>query len=66
MTTLEAEPTWLRKRIQRLRMAMRFAKDPRTETILREVITEAEERLIALEAAGATARRAVKQPEASD
>jgi hypothetical protein len=64
--TMEAEPTWLRKRIIRLRMAMRFAKDPRTETILRDVIAEAEERLIALEATSASARRAIKPSEASD
>jgi hypothetical protein len=46
---MEAEAVWLRKRIIRLRAALRFAKDQRTEIILREVIADAEDRLAALE-----------------
>jgi hypothetical protein len=33
----------------RLRAALRFAEEPRVETILREVIANAEDRLIELE-----------------
>jgi hypothetical protein len=46
---MQAEATWLRKTIIRLRAALRFAKDPRTEAILREVIANAEGRLAELE-----------------
>jgi hypothetical protein len=56
---LEDEPTWLRRRVIRLRAALRFAKEARTETILREVIAEAEQRLSALEGQPALACPAV-------
>jgi hypothetical protein len=46
---MEAEADWLRKSIIRLRAALRFAREPRTETIVREVIADAEDRLAALE-----------------
>jgi hypothetical protein len=46
---MEAEAKWLRKSIIRLRAALRFAKEPRVETILREVIADAEDRLAELE-----------------
>ena len=39
-------------RLARLRTALRFSNDPRTDAILREVIAEMEERLIALECTG--------------
>jgi hypothetical protein len=42
---LEAEETWLRKRIVRLRTILRYANDPRTEGGLREFIGDAEHRL---------------------
>jgi hypothetical protein len=54
---MEDEVTWLRHRIVRMRTILRFAKDPRTETGLRELIAEAEARLAALEA-----RRAAASP----
>jgi hypothetical protein len=44
----EDEATWLRARVIRLRVALRFVKDPR-EVILREVIADAEDRLAALD-----------------
>jgi hypothetical protein len=46
---VEAESEWLRRSIMRLRAALRFADEPRVETILREVIGSAEDRLIELE-----------------
>jgi hypothetical protein len=46
---VEAEGAWLRKSIMRLRAALRFADEPNVETILREVIANAEDRLIELE-----------------
>jgi hypothetical protein len=42
---LEAEESWLRKRIMRLRTLLRFANDPRIEIGLREIISDAEHRL---------------------
>lgn len=42
---LEAEETWLRKRIIRLRTVLRYATDARTEAGLREFIADAEHRL---------------------
>jgi hypothetical protein len=45
----EDEASWLRARVIRLRVALRFTKDPRAETILREVIADAEDRLAALD-----------------
>jgi hypothetical protein len=49
-TDLEDEETWLRHRIMRMRTILRFARDPRTEAGLRELISDAEARLAALEA----------------
>jgi hypothetical protein len=46
---VEAETNWLRKSIIRLRTALRFTKEPRVETVLREVIADAEDRLAVLE-----------------
>ena len=42
---IEGEEEWLRRRVVRLRTIMRFALDARVKTILKEFITEAEERL---------------------
>jgi hypothetical protein len=47
---LEAEETWLRKRIVRLRTVLRYSNDPRAEVVLREVIGDAENRLELLQA----------------
>jgi hypothetical protein len=47
---LEDEETWLRHRIVRMRTVLRFAKDPRAEAGMRELIGDAEVRLAALEA----------------
>jgi hypothetical protein len=45
----EDEAAWLRARVIRLRVALRFTKDPRVEMILREVIADAEDRLASLD-----------------
>jgi hypothetical protein len=45
----EPEATWLRLRIIRLRAALRYALEPRVETILRETVTDMEERLEQIE-----------------
>jgi len=45
----EDESTWLRHRVLRLRTILRYAKDARAETGLRELIAEAEKRLEQLE-----------------
>jgi hypothetical protein len=45
----EDEVTWLRHRIVRMRTVLRFAKDPRTEAGVRELIADAEARFAALE-----------------
>jgi hypothetical protein len=47
---IEDEVGWLRHRIVRMRTILRFAKDARIEAGLRELITDAEARLTALEA----------------
>jgi hypothetical protein len=47
---LEAEETWLRKRIIRLRTVLRYANDARAEAGLREFIGDAENRLELLQA----------------
>jgi hypothetical protein len=47
---LEAEETWLRKRIVRLRTALRYANDSRIEVVLPEVIGDADNRLELLQA----------------
>jgi hypothetical protein len=45
----EPEATWLRLQIIRLRAALRYALEPRVETILRETVTEMEGRLEQIE-----------------
>jgi hypothetical protein len=45
----EHESTWLRHRVLRLRTILRYVKDSRVESGLRELIAEAEERLEQLE-----------------
>jgi hypothetical protein len=55
---MEEEATWLRARVIRLRAALRFSKDARTEVILREVISDAEDRLAALDHVHRTAANA--------
>jgi hypothetical protein len=50
LTEIEDEQTWLRHRIMRMRTVLRFAKDPRAEAGMRELIADAEARLVALEA----------------
>jgi hypothetical protein len=52
MMELEAEEAWLRKRIMRLRLLLRYANDPRIEVGLREVIADAEHRLELLQNRG--------------
>ncbi len=42
---LESEVTWLRHRVIRLRTILRYAKEPRVESMLWQLIAEAEERL---------------------
>jgi hypothetical protein len=46
----EDESTWLLHRVLRLRTILRYVKDARAETGLRELIAEAEQRLEQLEA----------------
>jgi hypothetical protein len=50
----EDESTWLRHRVLRLRTILRFVKDARAESGLRELIAEAEQRLDQLEARART------------
>ena len=47
--SVEDEVIWLRARIIRLRTALRFVHDQSVDTILREVIADAEDRLSALD-----------------
>ena len=47
---IEDEESWLRHHIMRMRTILRFAKDPRTEAGIGELISDAEARLAALEA----------------
>jgi hypothetical protein len=49
----EEEEIWLRHRVGRLRAALRIAKEPRVEAILRELIIDAEKRLALIEEANA-------------
>ena len=49
---LEPEELWLRKRIIRLRTILRYVRDPRTESGLKEFIADAEHRLEALQRIG--------------
>jgi hypothetical protein len=53
----EDESTWLSHRVQRLRTILRYVKDARAESGLRELIGEAEQRLEQLEATGARKRQ---------
>ena len=53
---LEDEATWLRYRVLRMRTALKFAIKPEVESILRGLIADAEERLLALERRGAEAQ----------
>jgi hypothetical protein len=62
---LENEAPWLRSRIIRLRVALRFTKEPRVETILREFVAEAEERLSAIEDQDALSKGTVDPPKIS-
>jgi hypothetical protein len=50
LTGIEDEQSWLRHRIVRMRTILRFAKDPRVEAGMRELIADAEARLAELEA----------------
>ena len=45
----ENDAARLRYRVQRMRAALRLAMNPEVESILRELITDAEEQLLALE-----------------
>ena len=49
MLDLEPEENWLRHRSRRLRTILRYAREPRVESGLRELIADAEERLDLLE-----------------
>jgi hypothetical protein len=42
LTEIEDEQTWLRHRIMRMRTVLQFAKDPRAEAGMRELIADAE------------------------
>jgi hypothetical protein len=46
---LENDAATLRYHVQRMRAALRLAMDPEVENILRELIADAEDRLLALE-----------------
>jgi bacterioferritin (cytochrome b1) len=46
---LEPEDAWLRYRVRRLRAILHRVKDPEALTLLHELISDAEERLDALE-----------------
>jgi hypothetical protein len=59
-TGFEDEVTWLHRRVVRMRAILRFAKDPRTESGLKELIADAEDRLASLEAASPSANRKSK------
>ena len=50
----EDEYSWLRHRVLRLRTILRYVKDARVESGLRELIGEAEQRLDQLEARART------------
>jgi hypothetical protein len=51
------DDTWLRHRVLRLRTILRYVKEPKAESGLRELIAEAEKRLEQLEA-----RQRAKEP----
>ena len=46
---VQPENVWLCFRLKRLRIILREVKDPNAETLLRELIADAEERLETLE-----------------
>jgi hypothetical protein len=46
---MEDEETWLRHRVMRMRTILRFANSARVEAGLRELIAEAEQRLVLLQ-----------------
>jgi hypothetical protein len=46
---LQPEHVWLRFRLKRLRIILRRVKEPSAENLLRELISDAEERLEMLE-----------------
>jgi hypothetical protein len=50
----EDESTWLRHRVLRLRTILRYMKDARAESGIRELIADAEQRLDQLEATART------------
>jgi hypothetical protein len=50
----EDESTWLRHRVLRLRTILRYMKDARAESGIRELIADAEQRLDQLEARART------------
>jgi hypothetical protein len=50
----EDESTWLRHRVLRLRTILRYRKDARAESGIRELIADAEQRLDQLEARART------------
>ena len=50
---IEPEDVWLRFLLGRIRLGLRDAKSPPTASVLREIITLAEERLERLEATAA-------------
>jgi hypothetical protein len=57
LTKVEDERTRLRHRIMRMRTILCFAKDPRAEAGLRELIADAEARLTVLAASGVARHR---------
>jgi hypothetical protein len=58
----EDEHTWLRHRVRRLRTILRYVKEPRAETGLRELIADAEQRLEQLEEARQRAKGPIRSP----
>jgi hypothetical protein len=57
LTKVEDEQTRLRHRIMRMRTVLCFAKDPRAEAGMRELIADAEARLTVLAASGRARHR---------
>ncbi len=51
---MEDEYSWLRHRVMRLRTILRYVKDTRAESGLRELIADAEQRLEQLQARART------------
>ena len=63
---LEPEAVWLRLRIIRLRTALRYALEPRTQTILREIIADMEERVEQLDAEALKIARPTERKRSSE